>query len=119
MALRFTKLTENGNMETVAVEQRKEARSQLAWPVSVWVPEANRFFNGRSVNVSKGGAFISMPMIIPIRTGHEIEINFPRTTALAREKGQYARIKSAKVLRVERDKMLTGGAIGMAVQFAE
>ena len=106
-------------METVAVEQRKEARSQLAWPVSVWVPEANRFFNGRSVNVSKGGAFLSLPMIVPIRPGHEVEINFPRTAALAKEKGQYARIKSGKVLRVERQNVLKGSAIGMAVQFAE
>jgi hypothetical protein len=119
MAIRLTKLTEHGNMETVAVEQRKEARSELAWPVSVWVPEANRFFNGRSINVSKGGAFLSMPMIIPIRPGHEVEVNFPRTTTLAKEKGQYARIKSGKVLRVERQKMLRGGGIGMAVQFAQ
>ena len=106
-------------METVTVEQRKEARSELVWPVSVWVPEANRFFNGRSVNVSKGGAFLSMPMIVPIRPGHEVEINFPRTTSLAREKGQYARIKSGKVLRVERENLLKGNAIGMAVQFVE
>jgi len=106
-------------METVTVEQRKEARSELAWPVSVWVPEANRFFNGRSINVSKGGAFLSMPMIIPIMTGNEVEINFPRTTTLAKEKGQYARIKSGKVLRVDRQKMLRGGNIGMAVQFAQ
>ena len=119
MAMRFTKLTENGNMETVVVEQRKEARSELAWPVSVWMPEANRFFNGRSVNVSKGGAFLSMPMIIPIRPGHEVEINFPRTTTLAKEKGQYARVKFGKVLRVERQKVLRGGSIGMAVQFAQ
>ena len=105
-------------METVAVEQRKEARSELAWPVSVWVPEANRFFNGRSINVSRGGVFISMPMTTPIRPGHEVEINFPRTTALAKQKGQYARIKSGKVLRVERKNMLKGGGIGMAVQFA-
>jgi len=106
-------------METVAVEHRKEARSELAWPVSVWLPEANRFFNGKSVNVSRGGVFISMPMTTPVRTGLEVEINFPRTMALARQKGQYARIKSGKVVRVERQTMLKGGAIGMAVQFAQ
>jgi hypothetical protein len=48
-----------------------------------------------------------------------VEINFPRTTALAKQKGQYARIKSGKVLRVERKNVLKGGGIGMAVQFAQ
>ncbi len=105
-------------MESTLVEQRKDRRSDLAWPVSVWIPEANRFFSGKSVNVSKGGAYICLPMTAPIRPGHEVEVNFPRTVSLARQKGQYARIKTAKVVRVERDKMLHRGTIGMAVQFA-
>ena len=62
-------------METI-VEQRKDVRSDLTWPVSVWLPEANRFFNGKSVNVSKGGAYISVPMTTPVRPGHKVEINF-------------------------------------------
>ena len=105
-------------MQTTVVEQRKQARSELAWPVSVWLPEANRFFNGRSVNVSKGGVFLSMPMTTPVRPGHEVEINFPRTMSLAKQKGRYARIKPGKVLRVERQDMLKSANIGMAVQFA-
>jgi len=117
MALKFTKFMENGTMESIAVEQRRDVRSDLSWPVSIWLPEANRFFNGKSVNVSKGGAFISVPMTTPVRAGHEIEINFPRTMSLAKQKGQYARIKHAKVLRVERRQMLQAGSIGIAVQF--
>lgn len=105
-------------METAVIEQRKDARSELAWPVSVWLPEANRFFNGKSVNVSKGGVYISMPLTAPIKEGHEIEINFPRTVTLAKQKGQYARIKSGKVLRVERNNMLVSANIGLAVQFS-
>ena len=117
MAIKLTKFLENGTMESTVVEQRRDVRSDLAWPVSVWIPEANRFFSGKSVNVSKGGAYISLPMTAPVREGHEIEINFPRTTSLARQKGQYARIKTAKVVRVERSEMLRSGSIGMAVQF--
>jgi hypothetical protein len=103
------------------------------------LPEANRFFNGKSVNVSKGGAFISVPMTTPVAAGNEIEINFPRTQTLAKEKGQYARIKNARVLRVDRKKekgqyariknarvlrvdrkrMLNAGSIGIAVEFDE
>lgn len=106
-------------MESTLVEQRNNTRSDLTWPVSIWLPEANRFFNGKSINVSKGGAFISMPITTPIRPGNEIEVNFPRTMTLAKQKGQYARIKHAKVLRVDRNQMLQVGTIGVAVQFTE
>jgi hypothetical protein len=104
-------------METV-VEQRREVRTELSWPVSIWLPEANRFFNGRSANVSKIGAFVSVPMPAPFRMGHTVEINFPRTEALAFEKGGFARIKSGKVVRVERQNILKDGNIGIAIAFA-
>jgi len=103
-------------METL-VEQRKENRTNLSWPISVWLPEANRFFNGRSTNISKTGVFFKVPMTTPIRAGHIVEINFPRTTALAKEKGRFARIKSGKVIRVERNNILKDTNIGVAVQF--
>jgi hypothetical protein len=119
MAIKLTKFLENGTMESTVLEQRQDIRQDLSWPVSVWLPEANRFFNGKSVNVCKGGAFLSVPMTTPIHPGNEIEINFPRTTTLAKQKGQYARIKHAKVLRVDRNQLLTTGSIGIAVQFAE
>lgn len=104
-------------MDTAVIEQRTDTRSDLAWPVSVWLPEASRFFNGKSKNISRGGVFIELPMTTPVRAGHEIEINFPRTAALAREKGKYARIKSGKVVRVDRSNMLEEASIGLAVEF--
>ncbi len=103
-------------METL-IEQRKTSRSNLSWPVSIWVPEANRFFNGRSCNISKTGVFIRLPMTVPVRPGHTVELNFPRTVALAREKGQFARIKSGKVVRVDRQNMLMEAEIGVGVAF--
>ncbi|MEN6309277.1 MAG: PilZ domain-containing protein [Anaerohalosphaeraceae bacterium] len=104
-------------MESTLIEQRQDVRSDLSWPVSIWLPEANRFFTGRSVNVSKGGAYVSVPMTTPVRPGHEVEVNFPRTMSLARQKGQYARIKVGKILRVDRAEMLRNGSIGLAIQF--
>lgn len=106
-------------MESTIVEQRRNVRSDIAWPVSIWMPEANRFFNGKSVNVSKSGAYISVPLTAPVREGHEIEVNFPRTMSLAKQKGQYARIKNARVIRVDRRQLLQEGAIGVAIQFSE
>ena len=104
-------------METSVVDQRTDARSELTWPVSIWLPEANRFFNGKSVNISKGGAYLSVPMTTPVSEGHEVEINLPRTTTLAKEKGQYARIRSGKILRVERKTILDNASIGLAIEF--
>jgi len=103
-------------VETLA-EQRKSNRTNLSWPVSVWLPEANRFFNGRSTNISKSGVYITVPMTMPVRAGNVVEINFPRTMALARQKGQFARIKKGKVVRVERRSMLKDANIGVAIQF--
>ena len=103
-------------METL-IEQRKDIRTSLSWPVSLWLPEANRFFNGRSSNISKTGVFVMVPMMTPVRPGHIVEINFPRTMVLAKEKGRFARIKSGKVVRVERRNMLKDANIGVAIAF--
>jgi len=99
------------------VEQRKDSRNTVSWPVSVWVPEANRFFNGRSCNISKTGVFITLPVTAPVRTGHIVELNFPRTEALAKEKGQFARIKTGKIVRVDRKNLLESAEIGVGIAF--
>ena len=103
-------------METL-VEQRKENRTDICWPVSIWVPEANRFFNGKSSNVSKGGVFLTVPVTTPVREGSIIEINFPRTESLAKKKGQFARIKNGRVVRIERQNLLKEGKIGVGITF--
>jgi hypothetical protein len=83
----------------------------------MWLPEANRFFNGRSANISKTGAMVTMPLSTPVKEGHIVEMNFPRTGILAMQKGSYARIKSGKVVRVDRNSVLDDACIGVAVQF--
>ena len=105
-------------MDTL-IEQRKNVRTNLSWPVSVWLPEANRFFNGRSSNISKTGVFVTVPVTMPARAGHIVEINFPRTMALAKEKGRFARIKSGKVVRIDRRNMLKDADIGIGIAFDE
>ena len=105
-------------METLT-EQRSANRTDLSWPISVWLPEANRFFNGRSSNISKTGTFVMVPMTTPIRMGHMVEVNFPRTEILAKEKGSFARIKSGKVVRIERKNVLSDAKIGVAIEFVQ
>jgi len=103
-------------MET-AIDQRKSSRTQLTWPVSVWLPHANRFVNGTSANISKSGALLRLPLTTPVRLGHLVELNFPRTPRLAEEKGRFARIKTGKIVRVERKNILSDAKIGVAIQF--
>jgi len=103
-------------METI-VEQRLESRTNLYWPVSIWLPQANRFFNGRSTNISKVGVFITVPMTTPIQPGNIVEVNFPRTTTLAKQKGQFARIKKGRVVRVDRKNTLNDASIGIGIAF--
>jgi hypothetical protein len=103
-------------METT-VEQRRERRTNLSWPVSVWLPEADRFFTGRSANISKTGVLITVPISTPAREGSIVELNFPRSDALAREKGQYARIKRGRVVRVDRRNTLNSASIGLGIAF--
>ena len=103
-------------MQTL-IEQRTDSRNKVTWPVSVWIPEANRFFNGRSCNISKTGVFITLPVTTPIQTGHTVELNFPRTESLAEEKGQFARIKGGKVVRVDRNNLLQNAEIGVGIAF--
>ena len=102
---------------TVAAEQRKTTRTPVAWPVSVWLPEANRFFNGRSSNISSGGVLVRIPATTPLRTGHVIELNFPRTMALAKRKGSFARIKTGRVVRIERSELLDDATIAIGIVF--
>jgi len=103
-------------MEAV-IEMRKQPRTQLSWPVSIWVPAVSRFFNGRSENISKSGVFINVPMATPVREGQIVEINFPRTAELAKQKGQFARIKTGMVVRVDRRNVVKDGSIGVGVAF--
>ncbi len=105
-------------MDTLT-EQRKCTRTEVSWPVSVWLPEANRFFNGRSANISKTGVFVRLPVTTPLHAGNVVELNFPRTMALARKKGGFARIKSGRVVRVQRGNLLDDAAIGVGIAFVE
>jgi len=99
------------------VEQRTESRNSVSWPVSVWMPDANRFFYGRSCNISRTGVFITLPVTTPIQTGTEVELNFPRTQTLAKEKGQYARIKTGRVVRIDRENLLENAEVGVGIAF--
>lgn len=86
-------------------DRRQHRRNPVDWPVSVYFPRLGRFINGRSVDVSQSGARVSLPIAVPLRAGQVVELNFPRTTTLAKMAGCFSRIKTAMVVRVESDPM--------------
>lgn len=102
-----------------AFEQRQSSRTAVSWPVSVWHPQARKFFNGRSINVSNRGALLILPLRAPVRQGQELEVNFPRTEDLAVKKGQFARVKTGTVIRVDRGDCLAGATVRIAMVFSD
>jgi len=56
-------------------------------------------------------------MTTPIQPGNIVEVNFPRTTTLAKQKGQFARIKKGRVIRVDRKNTLNDASIGVGIAF--
>jgi hypothetical protein len=78
------------------IEQRKDSRSDVSWPVSV---------------------FIVLPITSPVRTGRIVEVNFPRTESLAKEKGQFARVKTGRIVRVDRTTLFENAEIGVGISF--
>lgn len=85
-------------------ERRRHTRNRIDWPISLYHPALGMFINGRSIDVSRGGAKVSLPLNVPIRTGQTVEVNFPRTSTLAKVAGCFSRIKTARVVRVERSR---------------
>lgn len=102
-----------------AFDQRRSPRTPVSWPVSVWHPKAARFFNGRSINISQEGVLVRMPLQAPVHEGQDLEINFPRSEALGREKGCFARIKNARIVRIDRSEALDSATVNIGMEFLE
>ena len=98
------------------IENRKSVRTNLKWPVSLWLPEVKRFYSGTAVNIAEGGVMIKLSVPAPIQAGSLVEINLPRTTSLTKKKDRFGRLKIAKVLRVQRES-IRNACIGIAMQF--
>ena len=71
------------------------------------------------MNVSMEGALISLPLQTPVCEGQDVEINFPRTEMLAKDKGSYSRIKTARVVRIDRSDAVDKAVVKIGLQFYE
>ena len=101
----------------VLVDERRVAkRYDLDWPVCVWYEPTQKFYNGRSTNISASGALLKLPLTTPIRHSEAIEVNFPSPDGLAGDRYP-AKVFACKVVRVNRGQSILDGLQQVAVQF--
>lgn len=62
---------------------------------------------------------LTLPLKTPLQPGQDVELNFPRTKSLAQDKGSFARIKNAKVVRIDRSDSLTSAAVRVGLSFCD
>jgi len=98
-------------------EKRRAKRYRLDWPVCVWHEPTQKFYNGRSVNISASGALIQLPLTAPIRVAESIEVNFPPPEGLTSDRYP-AKIFSSRVVRVNRGQSILNGVQSVAIKFA-
>ena len=56
---------------------------------------------------------------LKVREGQIVEVNFPRRENLAAQKGSCARIKRARVIRVDRSEALSAAGVKVALAFCD
>jgi hypothetical protein len=103
----------------LALERRRTSRYDLRWPVSMWHPEQEQFYHVQSVNISRTGAMVRVGPKTPVRLGEIVELNFPRTKALASQHGCFARNKLARVVRIDEYGFFFSGQMAIALEFVE
>ncbi len=102
-------------MNMVAQQERRAAtRVKLDWPVCLWHDNTQKFYNGRSENISATGALVRLPLTAPISKDDSVEVNFPAPDDSAE---QESKVFTAKVVRVNRGQSILDGNQFVALQF--
>lgn len=99
-------------------ERRRAVRIKLDWPVYVWSEATNRFYRGKSVNISSTGVLIKLPLQIPIRLEDRISVSFPapqesETSPLGSEEHVF----KGRVVRINRGSSILEGYQSVALEF--
>jgi hypothetical protein len=102
--------------ETVS-ERRKNKRYTLDWPVCLWHELNQRFYSGRSINISSSGALIHLPLTVPLRANEKVELNFPPPENEDTKEKIPAKVFTAKVIRVNRGQSILDANQSVALKF--
>ena len=94
--------------------KRRYPRKIAAWPAWVRFHRSSKFLQGRTENVSRGGAYIVMPIDETAREGEDVEY----ILGVPGEDGDHMAVQAvngeARVVRVKR-----GADGGLALEFAD
>lgn len=94
---------ETGGMETFAqgqIDRRGSERVDMVRPTKVYDPRADRFFPGRTSNVSAGGALLCLRRSLPVSVGDRLDIGIAGLDGPDDEPLRLAQMRSARVVRV-------------------
>ncbi len=98
-------------------EKRGSKRFKMDWQVCLWHEPTQRFYSGRSVNISATGALLQMPLTVPLRMAEDVEFNF--TPPEGQNSDQFhSKVFSAKVVRVNRGESILDANQSVALKFA-
>jgi hypothetical protein len=104
-------------MGETSTERRKSKRYDLDWPVCLWHELTQRFYTGRSINISSTGALIHIPLTVPLRTNEKVELNFPPPENSSDMEHSPAKVFSAQVIRVNRGQSILEANQAVALRF--
>jgi hypothetical protein len=80
-------------------DRRGSERVDMVRPLKVYDPKADRFFPGRTSNVSAGGALLCIRRSMPIQAGDRVDVGIAGLDA-GDEPMRLANMRSARVVRV-------------------
>lgn len=103
-------------VDVTPMERRKHPRRTANIAAHVIHDPTGRTFPCRIVDASATGAMLLVPLSMPVRAGHTLEIqpNEPLVSELSDLSGLTSR---ATVIRVDRDRMILEGHIAIGVRF--
>lgn len=104
-------------MSTSQDDKRGQKRRELECPAVVADSSGEHLVNGRTVNISDGGAVISIPVksLPDIQKRVRVKISVPRLTANTRMQEEF--ISDATVIRHQ--PLLDDSCVGMVIRFTE
>lgn len=98
-------------VQPVPTERRRHPRQASAASLTLRHAASQREYPGRCVDVSSGGVLAAVPLTMPVRVAHEVEVGSLDPQALPQP------VQRAVVVRVERERLLSQGQLAVALQF--
>ena len=98
-------------VQPVPTERRRHPRQASRASLTLRHAASRREYPARCVDVSDGGLLAAVPITMPVRIAHEVEVSSFESQALPQP------MQRAVVVRVERERLLGQGQLAVALRF--